>query len=314
MGPWRRLRVGLEGIKGGRKWLCGRGVSFSFCNRKPMLPQRNPYKFRKMLTLGALCTPLSLSRLWTLDSRGSHFGKRNPLWENADSKLDTLLVLVYMTPAQRGEEINPRQLPRSAAETGSGSSLPGRSSFCGTLFPRTPGLPAVPQEPRPPTQSLEGPGEVNRTCPSRRASSGQGGKPALDAPQRGGARCAGAVAARLGRGGAQLHTWCSQPSGNGPGHRAHPGNASASFADRWTPGGVPSLLIARFPPPRATFGVPREIRRRSGEVTAWKSKFPGCSNSDVEMATERSLATGGDDLNYVFPGKTGEGWGWRGGF
>lgn len=143
MGPWCWLTVGLQGMSGGGKLPCGRPVPdvctpktsptnnfprthlkanshvAPYCNRKAILPLRNPCKSMKVLTLRAesphLKTRLLSLRPWT---DGGH--TFNPIWEKAVSEPESLLVLVYGLQVQRSEEINQ---PKTTRPFSSGTSL-----------------------------------------------------------------------------------------------------------------------------------------------------------------------------------------------
>lgn len=176
-----------------------------YCNRKAILRLRNPCKSMKVLTLRAesphLKTRLLSLKPWT--DAGHTF---NPIWENADSELESLLVLVYVLQVQRSEEISQ---PKTTRPFSSGTSLhPScRFSFCGTPFPRTPQLPAALQESHPAVPSPGGSkGDPRRPPLPVRSPPDREENPRWSPRRRGGAMRAGAVAARLGRGGAQLHT------------------------------------------------------------------------------------------------------------
>lgn len=65
-------------------------------------------------------------------------------------------------------------------------------------------------------------------------------------------------------------------------------------------------LLLGWRPTSASHREPQE-ESRSHRL---QNKVPGCPNSDVETATERFVAAGGNSPNYVFPEKMGGGlWG-----
>lgn len=190
-------------MSGGRKLPCGRPVSgvcppktssmnnfpqthlkannhiAPYCNRKTILPLRNPCKSIKVLALRAetLHPKIRLLSLRTMDSRRPQF---NPIWGNADCALESPPALVYDPHVQRGEEI--RQ-PKTTPPFGSRTSLhPSRQ----VLFPwhSTPTNPTAPPRPsRSPTllSPLPGvPGRPTAPAPPGSVYSRPGGKPAVE--------------------------------------------------------------------------------------------------------------------------------------